>query len=209
VSLIFEALKKLEREKRAPDRGFTVVAQQTWPERRAARLPIVAGGLALLVVGLALGAWLTAPSPAGTSVPAAPTRAVAPKASPPATSVSEPAAPEPVVAEARRPAPPTTLRSPERPPAVEPPPAPPAAKPQPAAMVPPEPEVEAQPARGAVSPAPVLTLEAISERDGTPVAIISGRLVQEGDTVGDARVLRIGADRVELEVAGEPVTLTF
>ncbi|MFI5184868.1 MAG: hypothetical protein ACHQNV_10745, partial [Vicinamibacteria bacterium] len=32
MSLILEALRKLDREKEAPERGFVVVASQPWPE---------------------------------------------------------------------------------------------------------------------------------------------------------------------------------
>ncbi len=45
---------------------------------------------------------------------------------------------------------------------------------------------------------PALVLQAISERDSRPIAIINDQLVREGDKVGPARVLRIGPDSVEV-----------
>ena len=42
MSLIFEALKKLDREKQAPERGFLVVGSGAWGAgRRVGPLPIV------------------------------------------------------------------------------------------------------------------------------------------------------------------------
>lgn len=43
-----------------------------------------------------------------------------------------------------------------------------------------------------------LVLQAISERDSHAVAVISDQLVKEGDLIGKARVLKIGADTVEV-----------
>ena len=43
-------------------------------------------------------------------------------------------------------------------------------------------------------------LNAISQQDGQPVAVIDGRLVREGDSVDGVRVLRIGETEVEVEV---------
>ena len=45
---------------------------------------------------------------------------------------------------------------------------------------------------------PTLVLQAISERDSRPIAIINDRLVNEGDKLGSIRVLRIGDDSVEV-----------
>ena len=57
--------------------------------------------------------------------------------------------------------------------------------------------------RAAASPAPPvatpsLVLQAISERDSHPIAIINDQLVKEGDKLGSVRVKRIGADSVEV-----------
>lgn len=54
-----------------------------------------------------------------------------------------------------------------------------------------------RPTRAAAS-TPPLVLQAISERDSRPIAIISDQLVREGDKVGAARVLTIGPDSVEV-----------
>lgn len=47
-----------------------------------------------------------------------------------------------------------------------------------------------------------LVLQAISERDSHAIAVISDQLVKEGDLVGKARVLKIGADTVEVLLEG-------
>jgi hypothetical protein len=41
------------------------------------------------------------------------------------------------------------------------------------------------------------------------VAIISGRLVREGDRYDGIAILRIGADEVEIELQGQRRTLRF
>jgi hypothetical protein len=52
-------------------------------------------------------------------------------------------------------------------------------------------------------------LHAISEQDGVPIAVINERVVREGETWGDVRVLRIGPAEVEVEVAGARRVLRF
>lgn len=47
-----------------------------------------------------------------------------------------------------------------------------------------------------------LVLQAISERDSHPIAVISDQLVKEGDLIGKARVIKIGADTVEVLLEG-------
>jgi hypothetical protein len=74
------------------------------------------------------------------------------------------------------------------------------AAPAPAAIAAPAP----RPARD-----PELRLSAISERDGRPVAVVNDRVVGEGDTVEGARVVRIGAAEVDVEVGGARRTLRF
>jgi hypothetical protein len=54
-----------------------------------------------------------------------------------------------------------------------------------------------------------LRLNAISQRDGRPVALINDRLVFEGDSFDGIKVLRIGETEVELEVRGERRLLRF
>jgi hypothetical protein len=41
-------------------------------------------------------------------------------------------------------------------------------------------------------------LQAISERDSHPIAIINDLLVKEGDRLGPVRILRIGSESVEV-----------
>ena len=47
-----------------------------------------------------------------------------------------------------------------------------------------------------------LVLQAISERDSHAIAVISDQLVKEGDLIGNTRVLKIGADTVEVLLEG-------
>jgi hypothetical protein len=54
-----------------------------------------------------------------------------------------------------------------------------------------------------------LQLQAVSEQDGQPVAIVSGQLVRVGDRIGSATVVRIGPLEVELETAGQRHVLKF
>jgi hypothetical protein len=54
-----------------------------------------------------------------------------------------------------------------------------------------------------------LVLEAIADRNGERVAVLSGRLVREGDVFGATRVLRIGNSEVEIETSGVRRVLRF
>ena len=47
-------------------------------------------------------------------------------------------------------------------------------------------------------PPPPLILQAISERDSRPIAIINDQLVREGEKLGAVRIVKIGADSVEV-----------
>ncbi len=60
------------------------------------------------------------------------------------------------------------------------------------------PKGAAKTAAASVPLLPALVLQAISERNSHPIAIISDQLVKEGDLIGRARVLRIGEDSVEV-----------
>ena len=53
----------------------------------------------------------------------------------------------------------------------------------------------------ASSPAPAFVLQAISERDSRPIAVINDQLVKEGDLIAGARVLKIGSETVEIVLA--------
>jgi len=79
-----------------------------------------------------------------------------------------------------------------------------------AANAEPGPSADAPGGEGSAAGKPVeLRLNAISVKDGHPVAILNDRLVREGDMFDGIRVLRIGDAEVEVEVAGERRTLRF
>jgi hypothetical protein len=186
MSLILDALRKLEREKRSPQRGFVVVGSQ---RPRAASHGALAGALAAAVVLVPLTWWLASRSarPAEPPLPASPRPSAAPS----------PASQDPPV-----------LGPASAPSAPLGPPAPGAASGQPGAngLTPPAPRQSASPAASA---APEWVLQAITQRDGRPVALINDRLVREGDSLNGARVVRIGESEVELDVAGRRLVLSF
>jgi cell division septation protein DedD len=201
VSLILDALKKLERDKEAREPHVLVVGSVPWGTRARSRLPLVAAAVGVVVVGLlAVMLWLrntaprpatVAPSPGGPSP--APSAAAAPIASPPAPaapSAAPAAAPEP-----RRPSLPSGRPEADH------------AKPAE------DTESPAGPATEAGAPkAPgteELRLTAISRRNGRPVALINDRLLFEGDGFDGVKVLRIGEDEVEVEVRGVKKVLRF
>lgn len=193
MSLIFEALKKLEREKQAPERGILVVGPSQWAGGGArVRLGVVAAGaVALVALGVVIGALLRRPAqePAtpATAAPAAAPVAPAPVTTPAATldlgpaPAPRPAAPAPVVA--------------PRPDA-------PSVAPRTAATARPE----------AAKPQDLtLTLQAVTEQDGVPVALINDRLMRVGDAFEGVKILSIaaGAVEVEIEATGERRVLSF
>jgi hypothetical protein len=47
------------------------------------------------------------------------------------------------------------------------------------------------------------------QSEGQPVAVLSNRVVHEGDHFDGVTVVRIGADEVEIEVKGQRRTLRF
>jgi hypothetical protein len=230
VSLILEALKKLDREKQAPDRGVVVVGPAAWASSGDSRFPVSGGVLVVgaLVLGGAAGAVWNARRP---DPPPAPSR---PAAVQPATAPAMVSAPTAVGA-----APSTGRPAVVAPPGATPnryraargtPPAPGAdttAAPAPAAPAEPSEEASREtetagetpaeetpaeiPARKPArqGPAPDFELQAISAQNGHPVAVLNDRLVREGDTFDDVRVLRIGADEVEIEVAGHRRIVKF
>ncbi len=196
MSLILEALKKLEREKQSPDRGgLLVLGQTSWPsaarEGRRFALALVVAGLC----GLAAGAlyWPSRergapPSTAGTRSPASGAAAT------PTSSAG---------ALAWRPQVPET--TPASVPVDEP------------GIVPERASASRQPASAASGPAPApaaslaprFQLQAVSRRDGRAVAVLNDRLVYEGDSFDGATVIRIGEAEIELEIAGRRVVLGF
>jgi hypothetical protein len=180
VSLILEALKKLEREKGTPDRGFLVLAHLQGPAGyRRRSWAVAAGSLAILaVVAMGLGWWRLAagrPQPAPALIPAAASAPPVPTAVvPAAVAAPTPRAVAPTRDASSRPAPPRAGATPSP---------------------------EGAP--------PEFRLNAISQQDGVPVAIVNDRLVREGDSFDGVRVLRIGEAEVELEVRGVRRVLGF
>ena len=61
----------------------------------------------------------------------------------------------------------------------------------------------------AAEPSSGLQLQAISQRDGRPIAVLNSRVVHEGDHFEGVTILRIGVDEVEIEVRGRRRTLRF
>ena len=180
MSLILEALRKLERDKDAPERGFVVMTHVPWarggsPSRLAG---IGALALAVAVGALAVALWPRHPKPSGPE-----TKAVTidrPSLSP---SVSPPPFEARALAiESVRRSGPTVM---------------------PSSAV-----ASATPKPTAASPAE-LKLNAISQQDGKPVAILNDRLVREGDVFDGVHVIRIGETDVEVEVKGQRRVLTF
>ena len=177
MSLVLEALKKLDREKGRDERGFVVMAAAPWPSRAARRWPAWAAlGVATAGAIVAVLALRTSSAP-----PAAPVAPAAPAARseaapviaatpPPAASVATTAAPRstPPRAAAKRAAEPTPIPA---------------------------------------DPGP--RLQAISERDGQPIAMINDHLVRVGDELEGMRVLAIRVDEVDIEVRGRRTTLRF
>ena len=216
MSLILDALRKLERERDANEPpGVLVVGSVPWGETsRARRLVLVAGAVAVLALAMLAG-WLLRP------VPKAPA-AAAPSAQP---AVQAPATPPPTLAPATLPAavvpaeptaPPIRLSRPvptPQPRVLQPSTTPSTgqeAASAPAASA--EPEAAAAPAGQAArpaAPADDLRLTAISKRDGRPVALINDRLVFEGDSFDGITVIRIGDAEVEVEVKGQRKVIRF
>ena len=201
MSLILEALRKLEREKAAGDRGFVVLSQVPWTRGRTGR-----GGFAwLALLAVLAGVGLTVAWLRWSTVPAKP---LSTAAGPPvaASAVAAPATiPTPVAGAPAVPLP-RTGTVPAQPGTTSPRTGP-AAAPLAADSAAESPAVDnavaAPPKKGE------LRLNAISQRDGQPVAIVNDRLVREGDSFDGIKVLRIGEAEVEIEIGGERRTLKF
>lgn len=191
MSLIFEALKKLEREKQAPERGILVVGPSHWaggPAGRARLSLAVLGALVLVGLGVVIGTFLRRP-------PQAAAPAAAPASPPPVTA---PAMLDTGSAPAPRLLPPS-------PPVATPPHSSVAASAT-APVAPATPRSEAPQPNG-----PTLTLQAITEQDGVPVALINDRLMRVGEAFEGVKVLGITAGEVEVQVeaTGERRVLKF
>jgi len=230
MSLILDALRKLEREKAAHEPGVLVVGSVPWGgTSRVKHLRLAVGATVVLASGVLVG-WLlrpAAPPPATAPRSAAAPRPAEPGPRPTPTSMP----PSPVATAGARyelpSAPPVRLSRPlpaaparaDRAASALPDPKPAAPTPEPAAEslpapVPAESISVAPGAAGVVETAPAaapdeLRLTAISQRDGRPVALINDRLVFEGDGFDGVRVLRIGETEVEVEVRGVRRVLRF
>jgi hypothetical protein len=52
-------------------------------------------------------------------------------------------------------------------------------------------------------------LQAITERDGRPLAMINDRMLREGDEIDGARLVKIGDTFVEIDYQGRRTALHF
>lgn len=168
--------------------------------RRLRIVPVVLALAAAGVAGFLFAQWASRPKPlAATSVANVP------------SAPSETPAPPTVAA---RTLPPATYAAPYVPPAGSAQAAAPAARPRSSAPVEPAAEPRARSA-AAPTPAPLapvvptFTLQAVTQQDGQPVAIVNGQLVRVGDLVEGARVVRIDADAVELDRDGRRIVIGF
>jgi hypothetical protein len=183
VSLILDALKKIEREKDAREPGVLVVGSVPWGARARSRLPLVAALMGTALVALvAFALWPRDRAARPVTPPSPPVSSPAPAPTPGLSGVSPLTTPVP----ASRPAP----RRLSVPPAESHP-------------------VEAPPSEPAQAGDEGLRLNAISQRDGRPVALINDRLVFEGDAFDGVKILRIGEAEVEVEVRGKRRVLRF
>lgn len=223
MSLILDALRKLDREKRSQVNGIVVIGSAPLPGWLRVGAPM----LLLLVLAFSTGLfaallWLRSPAAAevedAAASDAASPEATAGQPAPPAAPVAEPgraAAADPAQAAA-----PGQGTPAGRTPALAPGPPPqqlPTTGAAPWRLASPPPAAAGSASalgprgtRPAGAPgAAAFTLQAISERDGRPVTIINDRMLREGDSFDGARVVRIAPDAVELEVAGRRVVLRF
>lgn len=212
MSPILDALRKLEREKDPREPGVLVVGAVPWGARTRSRRPLLLAlaGIGLVVL-LAFALWRLSrrPAPAVSAppvsvVPVTPASASAPLQTPaPLPTI---VAAQPAAAPRPEPTPPAALPEPVRVPV-----------PVPAAPGPVTPDRTTSAedfAAPASAPAPppaagTLRLNAISQRDGRPVALINDRLLFEGDSFDGVKVLRIGEAEVEVEVHGKRRVLRF
>ena len=184
MSLILEALKKVERERATPEqRGFLVLGPAAWAPSRSNLAWILGMVGAAAVAG---GTVYVLTRPDTSPVPVAGDERVT--QGPASALPVDRAGVVPATAGGEAPPP---LRAPRTRSAAGPAPARSGAVPD------------------GTLPGPVLRLHAISEQDGTPIAVVNERVVREGDSFDGVRILRIGAAEVEVEVGGARRTLRF
>ena len=228
MSLILDALRKLERE-RDPNQppGVLVVGSVPWGETSRHRRVAIAAGIAAVLALAVLAGWMLRPALKAPAVatPSATPPVLESRPSPSPLASSMPYLPNAAAPSDEPAAPPIRLSKP------------PPSAPMPGAQAPsrspsptdaasqPAPEAESQPVptRESISVSPgvegeaappaappgELRLNAISLRDGRPVALINDRLVFEGDSFDGVRVIRIGEAEVEVEVKGQRQVLRF
>ena len=203
MSLILDALRKLEREKGSYEPGVLVVGSVPWGAGSRSGV-LLAGGSGGNPRARGARGLVAAPQPDGGPATRVSRRRSSSRPLPscPARSAVSLTSPRP-----RRPCREQLRSRPRSGSATHPPSSP--RMPQ-----------QTRPRHGAVragsrghravsTPAPELRLSAISQRDGKPMALINDRLVFEGDSFDGIRVIRIGDAEVELEVKGERCVLRF
>jgi hypothetical protein len=218
VSLILEALKKLERDKEPQSRGgFLVMAARPWPSQSGRGLfwaSVALAGAGLIgVVGASLW-WWTHRSPAPPANTATADVATAPAPVQPATvaRIEELVTSGPSAATSSRAVPAERRRSDLesagslRREAVSEAPRDDRRAPKPPAA----PHGTTAPVAPPSSSVPSsFRLTAISKRDGRAVAILNDRMVYEGDSFDGVKVRRIGDNDVELEIDGQVRVVEF
>lgn len=227
MSLILEALRKLERDKPSAERGGFLVVAQSSAERDRSRVALWVASAFILGVGLAVGFGLwfgtsqtarlrearvqatPAPLPSASGAPQSSASWSTP------TALAARPAPSAPVAPATGSASSAGATSGAGSPRVTGPDSASAAEEDSTAMAPTAPAASAAPALsratgpGSAGQPGAHALTAIGQREGRPVAVIDDRLVHEGDEYEGLRVIRIGTDEVEIEVGGKRQTLRF
>lgn len=186
MSLVLEALRRVEKpDTQAGIVGVAVPSYRPTPRRRRSLWPLAfglgAGGLLVLAFGPA-SRPVAAPDAAAPEPPPlrteATTRTAKGGAGLPPPLIIEP--PKPIAAAEAADADLNRARLTRAPAYAEP---------------------HREPARRtapATPPAPAFVLQAISERDSKPIAVINDQLVTEGDRIAGARVVKIGTETVEI-----------
>jgi hypothetical protein len=214
VSLILEALRKLDREKQTPERGMVVLGPTAWARDEGRRRWVVPAVLAVLVLAAAfagVGAWMwfgrkgpapdvVPPAPAGAQTDAARGGSPSEALSLPSLSPGEGAAAPPFSPVAAPPA--TTLARGASRPAT-------GARAKSSEDGEPSGEASPAPAPDKIDAQSDLVLQAVAQLEGVPVAIVNGRLVREGDSYGGVLIVRIGAAEVEVEIDGKRRVVGF